>query len=146
MKAEILSLLNLGSEESILFHKRLTLNIAFYKNNKRKIRKDMIITNHKLLFIDYLPWIFGPPKHIREIDVIPISEIISVVSEMRHIHLAKRPFFEITKRGCDTFGLAFSSFGNYGDEMKKIEDLLKLANSDIHITTNITQMPWKGFE
>lgn len=138
-----MSFANIGEDETIVFHKKLSSNLAFYKNDKRILRKHLIITKSNLIFIDYQSFFFCKPKGCRERDIIPLTEIEVVSCDMREIFMAKRPFLEFTTVRNDAYGIALSCFGKYKEEMTEIANLIKTSNPQAEIKMDIAAMPWK---
>ena len=134
-----------ASEGEILYHKKLTSNVAFYKNKKREIRKHFVVTTTNLIFLDYQSFPFSITQCYREKDVVPIANIEAICCEMKNLFMAKRPFLQI-RSDKNMFEIAFSSFGNYTAEMHEIVDLLKGLNPKIQTTLNIAEMPWQYWQ
>lgn len=130
-----------ASEGEVLYHKRLTRNIAIYKNKKREIRKHFLVTVNNMVLLDYFTFPLKTTEHYREKDVIPIADIEAISCEMKKLFIAKRPFIQIRTEK-DVFEIVFSSFGNYAAEMQEIADLVKRLNAKIEITFNLAEMPW----
>jgi hypothetical protein len=130
---EIISFANIGEDETIVFHKKLSSNLVFYKNDKRKLRKHLIITKSNLIFIDYQSFLFFKPKGCRERDVIPLTEIEVVSCDMREVFMAKRPFLELTTTRKDVYGIALSGIGKYKEEITDIANLIKASNPQAEI-------------
>lgn len=144
IKPGLISLLNTGESEEITYHKELTRNLVFFKNNERELRKHFIITTSNLIFIDYQGFGFGIPKSYRNKDIVPIAKIDVVKCEMKNIYMANRPFLEIRTFDGDCYGIAFSSFGNYKEEMGEVVKLIINANRQVKTAIDITEMPWKN--
>jgi len=130
---EIISFANIGEDETIVFHKKLSSNLVFYKNDKRKLRKHLIITKSNLIFLDYQSFFFCKPKCCRERDVIPLTEIEVVSCDMREVFMAKRPFLELTTTKKDVYGIALSGIGKYKEEIIDIANLIKASNPQAEI-------------
>jgi hypothetical protein len=117
--------------------------LIFFKNGGRELRKHLIVTTLNVVFIDYQGFSFNAPRCYRDKDIIRIAEIISVRCEMKDIYMTNRPFLEVVTIKGDSYGVAFSSFGNYKDEMNDIADYIKSANHEVKTIIEITEMPWK---
>lgn len=134
---EIINFANLGEDETIIFHKKLSRNLVFFKNDKRKLRKHLIITKSNLIFIDYQSFFFFKPKECRERDVIPLPQIEVVSCDMREVFMAKRPFLELTTIRKDVYGIALSGIGKYKEEIINIANLIKSLNPQAEIKMDI---------
>ena len=141
--SQLISLLNIGESETILFHKQLSLRLACFKNNVRILRKHFIITSSYLILIDYKGFSFHIPKSYREKDIIPLTEIEVIKCEMKNIDMTNRPFLEIKTFGEVIFGVAFSCFGDYRGEMEEIVNLIKKANRQAKTVFDLSDMSWK---
>jgi hypothetical protein len=137
IKPELLSLLSTNDHDEIVYHKKLTRNLVFYKNDTRELRKHFIITTSNLIFIDYQGFYFCIPKSYRNKDIVFIDKIDGVKCEMKNIYMANRPFLEIRTIDGDCYGIAFSSLGNYKDEMTDIVNLITNTNPQVKTTLNI---------
>ena len=133
----LLKLLNLGTSEEILLHKKLTRNFAKFKNGVRQARKHFVITTENLIILDYYSFHIRIPNSWREKDIIALSDIISIEGTMKKYYMAMRPFLIIRTVHGDVFEIVFSTFENYSDQIKDISDIIKKANSHVNVILNL---------
>jgi hypothetical protein len=141
----LLNLLTLGEGEEILFHKKLTLNTAKFKNGARQARKHLVITTANLIILDYFSFHIRIPKSWRERDVVPLSEITAVEGKMKIFYNGMRPFLMIRTTHNDVYEIILSTFGKYIAEIKEIATIIKNANPQVEITIELVERQWKKF-
>lgn len=134
---KLFQLLDIDESEEIVYHKKLTSNLVFFKNNERELRKHLIISTANVIFIDYEGISFGIPKSYRAKDMIPLGQIELLTCEMKNIFMANCPFLEIVTIDKDCYGITFSYFGNFKDEMEEIVKLITNLNPQVKTTLNI---------
>ncbi len=132
--SKLFRLLNIGENEEVVYHKKLTSNLVFLKNNERELRKHLIITTENVIFIDYEGISFGIPKSYRAKDIISLDKIEFIKCEMKNIFMANSPFLEIVTINKDCYGITFSYFGNYKEEMGDIVKLITNSNPQVKST------------
>lgn len=140
----ILKLIRLSDEEQILFHKKISSFLAVFKNGSRQIRKHFFITTKNIIFIDYNNIGFFIPSSLREIEIIPMTNIISIYGTMKKRHMSLQPFLTIKTINNDVYEMSFSHYGKYKDEINEISNIINDINSKIEIKIDVKEMPWKG--
>ena len=139
----LLHMIKISDEEQILYHKKLKLNIATFKNGTRQARKHFIISTANLTILDYYSFHIRMPETWRERDIIPLAEIASVEGMMKRLFANVRPFIVITTVQGDVYEIALSIFGKYIPEIKKITEMVRKANPQIKVLLNLTTPDWK---
>lgn len=142
---DLLKMLNLSKNEEILFHKKINSYLAVFKNGKRKLRNDFIVTNSNIIFLGSLTVSVSPSKNWQEKDIIQLSEVTILEGVMKKRHLSHQPFLKIVTSSMDIYELSFSPYGQYTDEINTLLNIIKKLNSQIVININLTEMPWKIF-
>jgi hypothetical protein len=138
----LIDLLNLDSDEEIVFHKKLTSNYQKLKNEVRVVRKHFIITNKNAILLDYYMFYIGFPKSWREKDVIPLHEIKTVEGMMKIFMKSNRPFLIIKTIQGDVHEVVFSTFGNYIEEINQIAAIIKGLNPETEVNLNLIVPEW----
>lgn len=141
---KIVTFLPMVENEKIRYQKKLTRNIACYKNGERKLRKHLVITTKRVALVDYNS-LFAFSKTIvwRDKDIIEIDDIESVECRMKPLFMATRPFLVITSVNKDVYEIAFSCFSKYKEELVEIANIIKLENHQVRIAIDLTEMPWR---
>lgn len=121
----LITLLNIGEDEEILFHKKLNLFTQQLKNEKRVARKHLVITTANLIILDYYSFHLRMTKSCRERDVIPLSEIKTIEGQMMKFYATMRPFLIITTIHNDVYKIVLSTFGKYISEINQIAAIVK---------------------
>jgi hypothetical protein len=118
---KVLRMLQLKSDEVIIFYIRLFPFRSVVKNGERQIRTHFIITNHNVVFLDY----FFFSESWREKDVIPLNNVASIEGKMKKIYLSKEPFFEIITLDNVTYEIIFKKFDKYNEYFAAISEAIR---------------------
>ena len=141
----LLNLLNVSEDEVVLFHKIITSDVAILRNGTRQVRRNFIITTASLIFLDYVGFNIRIPSSWRDRDVIPLAEITAVEGKMKRRKMALRPFLIIRTTHGDVYEIVFSPFGKYMNEINSIAAIIKQTNTQVELSINLTEQPWKDF-
>lgn len=135
------SLLGLQQNEKLLFHKKIASNV-FSINGVNQARTNLVITNERIIFLDYFRFPIRSSDGWRERDSIPLSSISNIECKMKKIYLTKEALLGINTAS-NLYEIVFRKRNIR--EILEILNIIRTAYPEVDIRNQLmeTENPWK---
>lgn len=131
----VMQMLGLHQNEQVVFKSKLFPNRSVFEDGTRVIRKYLVVTSQRLIFIDYFYFAQG----WRERRDIPLENVSRIDGSYQKNRFAKQPVLTIRTRSGSCFEVVYELFADHKKQIPEIATAIKKLNPKVGVHVDLTK-------